>query len=64
MAPATDWVIDGDLGHVLDFDGVNDRVDILNEGLFDFERTDKFSIVIVLSTSDNLTNTAIAKHCR
>lgn len=48
MVPATDWILDGEQGYVLDFDGVNDSVNVANEPFFDFERTDPLSIAVLV----------------
>jgi len=59
MDPATDWV-DGKPGKALDFDGSNDYVDCGN--VLNFERTDPFSIMAWVKTTDTVGNIAGNSH--
>ncbi len=61
MDPATDWVPGRD-GFALDFDGGNDYVSFGD--ILDFERTDPFSIVAEIKTSQDGTQMEIVSKCR
>src|SRR3989344_3227356 len=49
----------GKIGQALNFDGVDDYVDVANESNFDFERTDPFSISLWVNYNTTATNMAL-----